>query len=107
MNKYTQNEDGYIVFEDGGTSSLAYGACEKWFQTYDEAIKYALSIVTERTEEYKNRFNWNSVIVYEGAERLIHEFHSCPCGRVVFYWMNHDISRERIIYQEENKHETF
>ena len=94
MNDYTQSKDGYVVFEDEGTSPIAYGACEKWFHTYDEAIEYALSIVTKRTEEYKKRFDWNSVIVYEGAESLMHESHSCPCGRVVFYWMNHDVRGE-------------
>ena len=50
MNDYTQSKDGYIVFEDGGTSPISYGATEEWFQTYDEAIKYALNIVTKRTE---------------------------------------------------------
>ena len=90
MSKYVENKDGYIVFEDGGTSPIAYGAAEEWFPTYDEAIKYAMGIVKERVESYKDRIDWNSVIVYEGAESLMHEGHSCPCGRVVFYWMNHN-----------------
>ncbi len=29
MNKYIENSDGYIVFEDGGTSSITYGASEE------------------------------------------------------------------------------
>ena len=90
MNKYIQSEDGYIVFEDGGTSPIAYGAAEEWFSTYDEAIKYALKIVTKRAEDYKEKFDLNTVIVYEGSKNLKYESHSCPCGRVVFYWMNHN-----------------
>lgn len=50
MNKYIQNPNGYIVFEDGGTSPIAYGASEEWFPTYDEAIAYAMDIVKNRTE---------------------------------------------------------
>lgn len=48
MNKYTQNPSGYIVFEDGGTSPIAYGASEEWFPTYDEAIAYAMDIVKKQ-----------------------------------------------------------
>lgn len=92
MNDYTQSKDGYIVL-DGGTSPISYGAAEEWFQTYDEAIKYALNIVTKRTEEYKTRLDWNSVIVYEGSESLMHKAHTVPCGNIVFYWMNHDVNR--------------
>lgn len=90
MRKYVESKDGYIVFEDGGTNPISYGACEKWFPTYDEAIKYAMDIVKERVRSYKDRIDCNSVIVYEGAEKLMHESHFCPCGRIVFYWMNHD-----------------
>lgn len=93
MNEYTQNKDGYIVFEDGGMSPITYGAAEEWFPTYDKAIRYALKLVTENTEKYKTCLDWNSVIVYEGAKSLMSEAHSCPCGRVVFYWMNHDVMR--------------
>lgn len=88
MSKYTQNPDGYIVFEDGGTSPIAYGASEKWFQTYDDAIAYAMDIVKKRTESIKNFLDCNSVIVYEGEESILHKSHSCPCGRVVFSWNN-------------------
>ena len=45
MNKYTENKEGYIVFEDGGTSPISYGASEKWFPTYDEERKDALDKV--------------------------------------------------------------
>lgn len=89
MNKYIQNPSGYIVFEDGGISSIAYGASEEWFPTYDEAIAYAMDIVKNKTEELKNRIDCNSVIVYEGDETLLHKSHSCPCGRVVFDWRNY------------------
>jgi hypothetical protein len=50
--EYIQNPSGYIVFEDGGTNPIAYGATEKWFSTYDEAIAYAIDIVKTRTEEF-------------------------------------------------------
>lgn len=93
MNDHVNYKDGYIVFEDSGTSPISYGACEKWFATYDEAIKYAIKIVRERVDEFKECIDYNSVIVYEGAERLLHESHSCPCGRVVFEWKNYQTIR--------------
>ena len=89
MNKLANSEEGYIVFEDGGTSPIAYGACEKWFSTYDDAIKYAMKIVDKRSKEFKEHIDCNSVIVYEGSEELINKSHSCPCGRVVFQWTNY------------------
>lgn len=33
--------------------------------------------------------DYNSVIVYESSEELMHETHSCPCGRVIFDWRNY------------------
>lgn len=89
MNKLAKSKDGYIVFDDSGTSPIAYGAAEKWFPTYDEAIRYALDIVNRRIEEYKEVYDCNSVIVYEGVEQIIHETHSCPCGNVIFSWRNY------------------
>lgn len=89
MNEHANYKDGYIVFEDSGTSPIAYGACEKWFATYDKAIEYAMNIVKKRVEEFKEHIDFNSVIVYEGSEELIHGTHSCPCGRVVFDWRNY------------------
>ena len=89
MNEHANYEDGYIVFEDGGTSPIAYGACEKWFATYDKAIKYAMNVVKERVAEFKEHIDYNSVVVYEGSEKLLHESHSYPCGRVVFDWRNY------------------
>lgn len=86
--KYIQNPNGYIVFEDGGTNPISYGASEKWFSTYDEAIAYAMDIVKNRTEEFKNCIDCNSVIVYEGDKALLHKTHSSPCGRAVFNWNN-------------------
>ena len=90
MSKYIENKEGYIVFEDGGASPIAYGASEKWFSTYNEAIKYALNIVNRRVKEFKDFVDLNSVIVYEGPEELLHKSHSCPDkGRVVFCWSNY------------------
>lgn len=90
MNKYTENKEGYIVFEDSGTSPISYGASEKWFPTYDEAIKYALNTINKRVKEIKDFFDLNSVVVYEGSEKLLHETHSCPANRiVVFCWSNY------------------
>ena len=48
-----------------------------------------MSIVKTRVEEFKEHIDYNSVIVYEGSEELMHETHSCPCGRVVFDWRNY------------------
>lgn len=79
---------GYIVFEDGGTSPITYGASEKWFSTYDYAMKYAMDIVANRVKESKWQTDCNSVVVYEGESDLIHKSHSVPCGRVVFNWSN-------------------
>ena len=93
MEKYIESTDGYIVFEDGGESLMTYGASEKWFPTYDTAIKYALNIVNERVKEIKEVLCFNSVIVYEGSKELLHKQHSCPCGRVVFHWTNYKMRR--------------
>ena len=90
MSKYILNKDGYIVFEDGGTCPIAYGASEEWFPTYDEAMQYALNLVQENVKKLKECVDFNSVIVYEGAEELLHKSHTCPCGRVVFYWCNYN-----------------
>lgn len=89
MNELTQSKDGYIVFYKSGTCALAYGAAEKWFKTYDEAIKYALNIVTRNCELFKDRIDYNAVIVYEGSEEFIHHTHSIPCEKVLFWWKNH------------------
>ncbi len=89
--KYKENESGYIVYEDGGTCPLAYGASEEWYATYDEAIEVALHLVEQRMKEYKECINCYSVIVYEGSEELLHQSHSCPpkSGIVVFHWENY------------------
>lgn len=89
MSKYTRNPDGYIVYEDSGTSPMNYGACEKWFRTYDEATNYAIRVVRQRVNEFKDVVDCNSVIVYEGAKELLKESHSVSCGRVVFEWRNY------------------
>lgn len=91
MNKHAESEEGYIVFEDGGTSPIAYGASEKWFSTYDEATKYALNILKRRVQEFKEIIDLNSVIIYEGPEAILHESHSFPPkgSRVVFCWSNY------------------
>lgn len=89
MAKYKQSQDGYIVFEDGGVCPLSYGVSEKWFPTYDEAILYALDVVSKRADQLKENIDYNSVIIYEGAEELLHKSHSCPCGKVVFQWSNY------------------
>lgn len=89
MNEYTQSLDGYIVFDDGGTSPIAYGAAEKWFSTYDEAIEYAMGIVKRRVGQLKNRIDYNSVIIYKGSEALMNKSHSCPAGQVLFNWTNY------------------
>lgn len=39
MPGYQENPEGYIVFEDGGTTPLAYGACEEWFPTLMKRFK--------------------------------------------------------------------
>ena len=44
MPGYQENPEGYIVFDDGGTCPIAYGAFEKWLPTYDEAMKKAIKI---------------------------------------------------------------
>ena len=89
MNGYIENKDGYIVFDDSGICPLAYGANEKWFQTYDEAMEYALSIVKNIVGGYKERTDLNSVIVCEGSASLLQESHAFPCGRTVFCWSNY------------------
>lgn len=84
------SEKGFIVYEDGGTSLLDYGASEKWFPSYDEAVEYAMEIVKRRIKQLKKYPNFNSVVVYEGTEAILHEEHSWHCGTVVFNWRNYD-----------------
>lgn len=90
MAKYEENKAGYIVFEDGGTSLLTYGGAEDWFPTYDDAVSYAMGVVTKRVSQLKDYLDYNSVIVYEGGKELIHTTHGIPCGRVVFQWSNYE-----------------
>ena len=89
MNELTQSKDGYIVFDESGTCALAYGAAEKWFKTYDEAINYALEKVTKNCALFKERIDFNSVIVYEGSEEFMHGTHTIPYEKVLFWWKNH------------------
>lgn len=88
-NNIAKNEDGYIVYHDSGTSPLTYGASEQWFSTYDRAMKEALTIVQSNIKHFKNNYNCYNVIVYLGSEKLMHEAHSCPCGKVIFHWRNY------------------
>lgn len=89
MVKYQKSKIGYIVYEDSGTSLMNYGACEKWFSTYDEATIYAIRVVRQRVSQFKDIVDYNSVIVYEGSKELLKETHSVPCGRVIFEWRNY------------------
>lgn len=91
MPGYQENPEGYIVFRDGGTCSIAYGAYEEWFPTYDEAMKKAMKIVSDELEAIKEHLDCNSVIVYEGSEDCLHKSHEIPSKgeKVVFYWTNY------------------
>lgn len=88
-NDITKNKDGYIVYNDSGTSSLTYVASEQWFPTYDRAMKEALTIVQSNIKHYKNKFELHNVMVYLDSEKLMYESHSCPCGEVIFHWRNY------------------
>lgn len=77
--------DGYIVFEDEGSDPINYGATEKWFASYDEAIEYAMSIVKERVEKGKTGHIGSSVMVYKGN---IIPSNIVPI-KVVFCWSNY------------------
>ena len=91
MPGYQENPEGYIVYDDGGTCLIAYGACEEWFPTYNETIKKAMKIVSDKLETIKEVLDCNSVIVYEGSEDYLHKSHVIPPDgeRVVFYWTNY------------------
>lgn len=91
MPGYQENPEGYIVFRDGGTCPIAYGAFEEWFPTYDEAIKKAMKIVSDKLETIKEVLDCNSVIVYEGSKEHLHRSHEIPLKdkKVVFYWTNY------------------
>lgn len=91
MATYKQSESGYIVFEDGGTHPISYSATEKWFQYYDEAMEYAMDIVRKRVDEFKRIIDFNSVIVFEGGEELMHTSHDISGDRVVFEWRNYHL----------------
>lgn len=83
MNKHIKSDVGYIMFDDGGTCPIEYGACEKWFATYDEAIDYALSVV-------KKDKDYNKVVIYKGEEPLLSISHKIPCGPVIIEWTNYN-----------------
>lgn len=89
MTDATNSAKGYIVFDCGGISPISSGAAEEWFRTYDEAISYAMKIVSSRVESLKRRIDGNEVMVYEAEQSVLNESHRCPCGRVVFYWNNY------------------
>lgn len=89
MNKFVNSEKGYIVFEEGGVSPIAAGASEHWYATYDEAMDRAIFLVRLNVESFKNRFDYNTVMVYEGEEKTLNESHGVPCGRVIFNWRNY------------------
>ena len=91
MPGYQENPEGYIVFRDGGTCPIAYGAFEEWFPTYDEAMKKAMKIVSDKLEAIKEVLDCNSVIVYEGSKEHLHRSHEIPLKdkNVVFYWTNY------------------
>lgn len=80
---------GYVVFEDGFVNAISYGASEKWFKTYDEAIEYAMELVTERAAESKESKWLYSVMVYEAEKSVLDKTHDAPCGKVVFQWRNY------------------
>lgn len=90
MNKYIKSNVGYIVFNDGGTCPIEYGAYEEWFATYDEAIDYALSVVKKDIESLRNRRDYNKVMIYKGKESLLSISHKIPCGPVIFKWTNYN-----------------
>ena len=89
MSKYEFSKEGYIVIEDTGISTSTYGVSEIWFQTYDEAISYAISIVSKYVEEIKSSFQFHSVSVFEGSKELIHSYHIPADRRIVFKWNNY------------------
>lgn len=90
MPGYQENPEGYIVLR-WRNLSIAYGAYEEWFPTYDEAIKKAMKIVSDKLETIKEHIDCNFVIVYEGSEEILRRSHSIPPQdkRVVFYWTNY------------------
>lgn len=92
MNKYCASKDGYIVFEDGGVNPMCYGASERWFQDYDKAMEYAIGIVLKRVNEFKDRIDYNSVVVYEGSEEHLKLNSVSDRGRTIFQWNNYGMN---------------
>lgn len=54
-----------------------------------EAYEKELSLVRSNIESFKNRIDYNTVMVYEGEEKILTEAHGVPCGRVIFNWRNY------------------
>lgn len=92
MNKYCTSKDGYIVFEDGGVNPMCYGASERWFQDYDKAMEYAICIVLKRVNEFKDRIDYNSVVVYEGSEEHLKSNSVSERRRTIFQWNNYGMN---------------
>lgn len=89
---------GYIVFEDSGTCPMDYGASEKYFKEYDEAIKYACSTIENNMKHFKRENDANSIWIFEGEEKILYESHTIPPkdGKVIFYWDNFNTKKHRL-----------
>lgn len=90
MNEFIKSKEGYIVYKQDGFDLYSSCGYEKWFNSYDEAVNYAVDAVNKYAKNLPNkkRTEIDKVIIYKGSKEIIHTGHSCPCGQVVFYWAN-------------------
>lgn len=68
---------------------MCYGTSERWFQDYDKAMEYTIDIVLKRVNEFKDRIDYNSVVVYEGSEEHLKSNSVSDIGRTIFQWNNY------------------
>lgn len=73
----TDNE-GFIVFDCGGSSPIDYGGSEKWFANYDDAESYARRRIAQG--------NSDEVVIYRGAKELLMKSHASPGSDVLFWY---------------------
>ena len=83
MNKMQDSVNGYSVLDEGGLSSLSYGASECFFKSFNQALDYALKIIKDAA---KTKTIGRRITIYECKKSDLNKSHSIPGDKVVFVW---------------------
>lgn len=55
-------------------------------------MEYAIGIVLKIVNEFKDRIDYNSVVVYEGSEEHLKSNSVSDRGRTIFQWNNYGMN---------------